>query len=82
MWRHSATGPQMSLKVKGLWQFYLMDKSEGQFHELHMFDCAIGLKRTLQDHICHSKWKANVPFILKINQKDNFMSHMCLIKLV
>lgn len=43
-----AKGVQVSVKIRGRWFYYLMDKREGKFLEPRLFDYVIGLNRSLK----------------------------------
>jgi len=45
--RHSraARGPQVSMKLRGRWFYYMLDKREGVFHNAKLFDYVVGLNR-------------------------------------
>jgi hypothetical protein len=38
-------GAQVSMKIRGRWFYYMMDKREGVFHDAKLFDFVIGLNR-------------------------------------
>jgi hypothetical protein len=41
----TANTPQISVKIKGSWFYYLLDNRSGHFHNTGLFDHAVGLKR-------------------------------------
>ena len=63
----SSKGSQVSLKLKGRWFYYLMDKRDGKFHDTELFDFAVGLQRDLK-----RKWHRNDADIWNIfNYSEN-----------
>ncbi len=41
-------GPWASIKIKGRWWFFLLDKKGGRFREPALFDLGVALKRDLK----------------------------------